>query len=306
MRYRKLGNSDLNVSVLCLGGNIFGHFCNEEETKKIIDFAIEYGINFIDTANVYGDGLSETYIGKALKGRRNRFIIATKAGLRSDQKPENIFTKEYISKSIEESLQRLQTDYIDLYQIHHFDTTVPVEETIKVLNELIESGKVRYIGCSNYSLKQLQRSINLKFKHKFISSQIPYNLLDQSTELEIAFCKENDIGVLAYQSLARGLLTGKYDNVDKFPDGSRALVSDSIRKQITPEKITLVNKLKAFANEQGHSVTALALSWILRNGEISSAIIGVRSIQQLKDCIAAIDWNLSTREIEVVEKIING
>ena len=302
MEYRALGNSNLKVPVLCLGGNIFGNFCNEKETKNIIDFAFENGINFIDTANVYSDGISEIFIGNALKGRRNKFIIATKAGLRSDQKPENIFTREYILKSVEESLQRLQTEYIDLYQVHNFDQSVPFKETMQTLNELVDVGKVKYIGCSNYTLTQLRKVISLQFKHRFISIQLPYNLIDREIELEILpLCEKEKVGVLTYHSLARGRLTGKYQNKESLPKDSRAVISASIREKITDEVIQFSNKIKKMAETKKHSATELAITWILFRKEISSVIVGVRSIEQLRDCIKAVSWKLTREEMGEIE-----
>ena len=308
MESRTLGNSSLRVPVLCLGGNIFGHFCNELETKQIIDFAFEQGINFIDTANVYSEGISERYIGTALRGRRDKFIIATKAGLRSDQKPEGVLTRGYILKSAEESLQRLQTSYLDLYQVHHFDDRVPLEETLLALSELVNKGKVRYVGCSNYSLSQLKKSISLGLNNKFLSEkfvslQLPYNLLEQSNEQLISFCGKAGIGVLTYQSLARGLLTGKYDK-GEVPANSRASESSLLRSQITSENVAVVKKLTTFASELGRSVTELSLAWILQRTEVSSAIIGVRSIDQLKVCLAATTWKLQPKEIVMVTEIV--
>lgn len=311
MNYRIVPGTSLQVSELCLGGNIFGHFCSFEQTKQIIDYAYSQGINFIDTANVYSDGLSETYIGEAIKGKREKFIIATKAGLKSNQKPEHVFTENYIFKSVEESLKRLQTDYIDIYQIHNFDQAVPLEETFRALNELVEQKKVKYIGCSNYTAQQLNESLLLKttnrFKHQFVSLQNPYNLLNRDLEKELlSLCNQSNTGILAYNSLARGLLTGKYKDALKIPPHFRAAQSASIKKQLTPQLIATVGKLEEFARNKGHTVIELSLAWILAKKEINSVIVGVRNVEQLQGCIGATEWRLTAQDLQEIEKIISG
>jgi len=307
MKYRIIPGTDLKVSELCLGGNIFGHFCNFEETKKIIDFAYNQGINFIDTANVYSDGLSEEYIGKSIKGRREKFIIATKAGVRPNQKPKNVFTKEYIIKSVNESLNRLQTDYIDLYQVHHFDLEIPIKETLKALNELIRTGKVRYIGCSNYNLKQIVEALNEKEKKNFSSIQLPYNLLNQEIEKEvIPFCNQLNIGILPYQVLDRGLLTGKYNKIINIPTSFRGSKSEKIRLELTPKKLKILKYLEEYTKRKTISLTELSLAWVLRKKEVCSVIIGVRNIDQLKECINSIKLNLSIKDLKEIENIIMG
>jgi len=223
MNYRKLGHSVLRVSEICLGGNIFGYFCDKEETREIIDRAHERGVNFIDTANVYSHGISEEYIGSAVKGRRQDFVIATKAGMFSDQVARNIFKKEYILRSAYESLKRLKTDYIDLYQIHNVDQLLPLSEAMEALDRLVEEGVIRYAGCSNYNIESLKEADELAVKNKYTSLQVPYSLLDRNVEKEILpFCRRLSIGVLPYQALARGLLSGKYKDASKLPHGSRA------------------------------------------------------------------------------------
>lgn len=324
MKYRTIGNSDLKVSVLGLGGNIFGHFTNLEETKKIISLALNNGINFIDTANVYSKGLSEKYIGECVKGKREKFIIATKAGLKTGEIPKNKFTYKYIIQSIDESLTRLKTDYIDLYQVHNYDLTVPLEETMDALNEIIEQGKVRYIGCSNYNLEQLKKAFSLKHKHKFISLQNKYNMFERDIEKGILeLCKKQNIGILVYSGLARGLLTGKYkknmktsksrdfDSAQKslifdIPEHFRAFKSSSIRAQLTDKFFDVSEKLEEFALKKGVKVNDLALSWILSKPEISSIIIGVRNSRQLLSNIKSVDVELNEEDIKEVDFILNN
>ena len=301
MKYVRIG--DKNVSVLMLGGNIFGHFCNEQETKDIIDTAYAHGLNCIDTANVYSNGLSEEYIGRALRGRRENFFIATKAGIHSNAVPENRFSKEYILQSAEESLKRLRTTYIDLYQLHAYDTAVPLSETVSALNQLIEKGKVRHIGCSNFTLSQLQEAAEIGAN--FTTVQLPYNILERKIEKEILpFCNEHNISILPYKALARGILSGKYTTTADLPKNSRAIVSARVREELTQEMLAKVQILKNYSKTSDIALSALSLAWLIAQKGVSLVIVGVRTVEQLIDCIGAAKVTLSCSELEHVDAIL--
>ena len=215
MEYRKLGNSGLKVSELGLGANNFGWWIDEKTSIEVIHYALDQGINFIDTADMYDQGHSEEIIGKALKGRRDNVIIATKFSSRMGEGPNDRGgSRYYIKKAVEASLKRLQTEYIDLYQIHNPDPETPIEETLRALNDLIQSGKVLYIGCSNFSSWQLSDAIwtsRINNLHSFITIQVKYNLFERQIENElIPCCKAYGIGIIPWGPLAGGFLTGKY------------------------------------------------------------------------------------------------
>lgn len=307
MEYRQIGDSNLKVSVIGLGGNIFGHFTNFEETKKIIDFALENGINFIDTANVYSNGLSEEYIGRAIEGKRDKIIIATKAGLQSYETPENKFTYDYIIKSVDESLKKLKTNYIDLYQVHSYDLSVPLNETMRALNELIEAGKVRYIGCSNYTLNNLKEAISTEHKHRFISLQNKYNLFERDLEKEIfSFCEKQKIGILVYGALARGLLTGKYKKGANLPEHFRANNNLKLRSQLTDQFFTTSTRLEQFSKRFNTSINNLALSWLLSKPIVSSVIVGIRSVEQLNSNLESLNVKLNTKDLKEIDLLLNN
>ncbi len=308
MEYRSLGQSGLQFSCLGLGGNIFGHFCDAYATSTIIHEACDLGINFIDTADVYSEGLSEEFIGSAVRNRRSRWIIATKLGVRSGESPAKKGRKESILRRAEESLRRLKTDYIDLYQMHHFDPGTPLEETLEALHLLVREGKVRHIGASNYSSEQLRRALQLARAFNwtpFLSTQNHYNLLKRDIESDVlCLCREAQISLVVYGALARGVLSGKYRFGQKPPPESRASMSASIDADLTADVLQTVGDLTAFARRRGKTVGKLALAWILRRSEVATIVIGVRNVMHLKDNVDAVNWELSESEIDEIGGIV--
>ena len=310
MKYRNLGWTNLRVSCLSLGGNIFGHFCNKKESSTIIHTARDLGINFIDTADVYSEGISERFIGKSIQNHRHNWIIATKAGVRSGESSKRKGHKEHIFRKAEESLRRLGTDYIDVYQMHHFDTETPIEETLGALHSLVEQGKVRYVGVSNYSGRQLKQSLllanSLDFA-TFSSIQSHYNLFKRKMENSIfPIAQEMKIGVIIYGTMARGILAGKYQLGQGLPPKSRASTGINIREDLTKTVLNTVANLSAFAESQGQTVGLLAIAWVLRKLEVSTVLIGVRNTSQLYANIGAVNWRLSKSELVNIDNIMGN
>lgn len=285
MEYRRLGNSGLKVSEIGLGGNNFGNRADEETSITIINHALEMGINFIDTADMYAQGRSEEIVGKAVKGKRSKIIIATKFGNPVTVGPDQQGgSRSYIMKAVEASLRRLSTDYIDLYYVHYPDSETPIQETLRTLDNLIQTGKVRYIGCSNFAAWQLCEAIwTSKFDglESFIAVQPRYNLLDRSIERELVpCCQAYGIGIIPWGPLASGFLTGKYRRAREIPAGMRLANPSPIYNDIvTDANFDKLDKLQTFAQERRHSVGELAIAWLLSHQWIGSVIAGAMNIE---------------------------
>lgn len=308
MNYRTLGASPIKVSSLALGGNIFGCFCNEGETRQLLDLAHELGVNVVDTADVYSDGVSENYIGRCLQGKRQDWIIATKVGVPSHGSRRGMAQGKKIIEKLEGSLRRLRTDHVDLYQLHHFDPETPLEETVRALDSLLAQGKFRYVGVSNYSSNQLFQFVeqcSASLRRAFVSIQIGYNLFKRAPEQDLfPACRDHDIGVIPYGVLARGVLTGKYSWGGAVPAGSRAVVSESIRSDLREDVLSCVDTLEQYAKQIGKSVVGLALSWVLRRPEVGCAVLGIRNAEQLRENVSASETSLSDEEWERVDEIL--
>ncbi len=315
MEYRRLGNSGLKVSEIGLGGNNFGggggggRGINEQTSINIINHALELGINFIDTAELYSQGRSEEIVGKAIKGKRLQVVIATKFG-----HPRNVGSNEqggsrnYIMKAVDSSLRRLNTDYIDLYYIHFADTETPIEETLRALDDLVRTGKVRYIGCSNFAAWQLCEAMLTSKLHNlesFIAVQPRYNLLDRSIEQELVpCCQSYGVGVIPWGPLASGFLTGKYHRGQRIPTGVRLANPMSIYADVLNDaNFDKLAKLEAFAEKCGHSVGELAIAWLLSHPWLGSVIAGAMNIEQLSANVAAGSWKLITEDTVQLDKI---
>ncbi|MDP2919531.1 MAG: aldo/keto reductase [Dehalococcoidia bacterium] len=302
MEFRKLGNSGLKVSAVGLGGNNFGWWADEQTSITVIDHALEKGINFIDTADIYDRGRSEDFVGKAVKGKRQNVLIATKFGNPMGESPNDRGGSRYhILRAVEASLRRLQTDYIDLYQIHLPDTTTPIEETLRALDDLVRSGKVRYLGCSNFAGWQLCEALwtsKANNLHTFVSVQPPYNLLQRQIERELVpCCQAYNIGIIPYSPLASGFLTGKYQQGKDLPADARLSAPNPRFKAIfTDANWDKLAKLEAFAAEKGHTVVELAIAWLLAKPCISTVIAGARKTTQVDANIAAGNWKLTAEE----------
>ncbi len=307
MEYRKVGKTDLNVSIVGLGGNVYGPpRLDQDNSTKNINRAMELGINFIDTAIGYGEGESENFIGNTLQGKRQNMVIATKFTLRT--RKEGVSVKDHILSQAEESLTKLKTEYIDLYQIHMAVPGMAEEEVLEPLAKLVEDGKVRYLGESNYGAWRhaITNSIaESKGWPGMVSAQNHFNILRRHVELEIIpFCERFNIAFLPYFPLGGGFLTGKYQPGAEAPAGSRgAEGSGIISKTRNSRNEAVLANLEIFCSERGRSVLDLAFSWLLSHQCIPSVIAGTRLIEQIEANIEASKWNLSDEEIEEVNKI---
>jgi aryl-alcohol dehydrogenase-like predicted oxidoreductase len=309
VKHRKIGKSDLDVSVIGLGCNNFGFVANMgvEASRKVIDQAIDSGINFFDTSDSYGT--SEDILGEVLGERRKKIVLATKFGSKRNALGEKSgASRGYILAEAEESLRRLRTDYIDLYQIHYPDPNTPVEETLRALDDLVKSGKVRYIGCSNFSAGQLQEAESTAAKHSlrtFISSQDEYSLIVRDLEREqLPVIERYGLSELPYFPLASGLLTGKYRKGHAAPKGTRLgekqTLADKYHSDANLEKVEL---LRRFADDHGHTLLELAFSWLLSHRAIASVIAGATKPEQVETNAKAGIWELRTDELMHVEEI---
>ena len=310
MEYRNLGSSGLRVSLVGLGCNNFGMRLDLEETRAVVDRAFDRGITLFDTADMYGGrGGSETQLGKILGHRRKEIVLASKFGMAmSDDGTKIGASRRYIMSAVEDSLKRLKTDWIDLYQLHQPDPLTPLDETMRALDDLVTQGKVRYIGCSNLPSWQvvesqwLSKSMGLS---KFVSCQDEYNILNRNIEEElIPAMQKYGCGLLPYFPLASGLLTGKYKQT-AMPAGARLTDMPTFANRIylTDENFEIVDKLNSFAKKAGHSILELAFSWMASRPTTASIIAGATRPEQIDANVEAIGWVMSHSEIEEVDKI---
>lgn len=298
MEYRKIGS--LNVSLAGLGCNNFGWRIDAAATQAVVDAAIDAGINFFDTADVYGAGQSEQYLGQALKGRRDQVLIATKFGMKMGHGMEGA-RPHYIEQALDESLRRLGVDYVDLYQIHRPDPDTPILDTMEALNKAVKAGKVREIGCSNFSEEQLQAARRSHGPNYFVSVQNEYSLFKRDPESNgvLAECARTGTGFLPYFPLANGLLTGKYRKGLALPAGSRAK-DEWGPKVFTEENLSRAEKMLAYAESRGHTLLELAMSWLAARPEVSSVIAGAKTPEQVRQNAGAVAWKLSAEELAAV------
>lgn len=314
MRFKKLGKSGLSVSVVGIGCNNFGQRCDAGTTQNVVDAAVDAGINFFDTADIYGPrGLSEEYLGKALKQhRREDLVIASKfAGLMGKGEGMRGASRSYIMRAVEASLRRLDTDYIDLYQQHMPDADTPIDETLAALDDLVRAGKVRYLGNSNYQGWQIAhadwtaRSAHL---NRFVSAQNLYSLLDRNVEREvIPACAEFGLGMLPYFPLASGLLTGKYRRGEAPPQGTRLEAwGERGAAALSDSNFDAVERLGAFAATHGRSLLELAMSWLACQPNVTSVIAGATSVEQVTANAAAGLWELSAEELSDASSAAQG
>ena len=310
MQYRNLGSSGLKVSAIGLGTNQFGGKVDEAGVAEIIAAAFDQGVNFLDTANMYQSGRSEETIGKAIKAyRRYDWIIATKFYSKVGEGPNDRGTsRKHIFQAVEDSLRRLDTDYIDLYQVHRWDTTVPIEETLRALDDLVSQGKVRYIGSSGFAGWQIAVSQKISEQqgwNKFVTEQPHYHLLVRETEKEVLpACEYFGVGILPYFPLAGGFLTGKYQRDQGIPEGSRGETSAYVQRYLTPEHFDILEQLTAFTKAHGHTMTELAHAWLLADQNISSIISGASRVDHVLANTKSIEWSFSADELAEVNRII--
>ena len=311
MRYRKLGSSDLEVSEISLGSWLtFSGGVAFEQTRACTDAAFEAGINFFDTANVYGHGAAESAWGEILSARpRDSYILATKVwGGMSDDPADRGLSAAQIAKQIDASLERLQTDYVDLYQAHRFDPDVPIEETIEAFQQVVASGKARFLGFSEWTPEQIQAAIDIAGPDLFVSSQPQYSMLWQAPEVEIfPLCAANGTSQIVWSPLAQGLLTGKYHPGQAPPPDSRAAHSEmgaSIKLVMNDTTLEAVDRLRPIADEAGLSMVELALAWVLRRPELASAIVGASRPEQIHANAKASDIELTPDTLEAIDEAL--
>ena len=310
MEYRKFGPTDMEISVTgfgcwAMGKWWWGEDVVDENSIAAVHRALDLGVNFFDTADVYGSGHSEETLGRALHGHREEVFIATKGGryIGVDDMPTTNVTKEYLLRACEASLERLQTDYVDLYQIHWADEEhTPPEESMEAMVELQQAGKLRYIGVSNYNVEQIKRSMAVA---ELVSLQPPYNMLDRHIEDEILpFCRENDIGVLCYSPMARGLLTGKYDENVTFPESDHRSRHPEWQDEQLKRNIEAVRRMTEIAKEAGKTMPQLAVAWVLSRPAVTCALCGAKRPDQIEETTQAAGWQLSRDELARIDQII--
>jgi len=313
VEYRFLGSSGLKVSELVMGTQTFGWGADEKEVFSMADLFVEAGGNYFDTANIYNNGLSESMLGTWLRvrGIRDSLIIATKVFFPTGDKPNDTgLTRKHIFKSIDESLKRLQTDYIDLYQFHCFDSSTPLEETLCAVTDLVCAGKIRYVGASNFTASQLEKALMLSKINRWaslVSLQPEYSLIVRSTEWElIPLCIEEGLGVLAWSPLGGGWLTAKYRRNQPYPKNSRVGRKDRWDDQPEQRESELtwrvVDTLIEIAKSRGKTPAQVAINWILRQPGLTAPIIGARTLEQLKENMGSTGWKLNEDEIKKLNK----
>jgi aryl-alcohol dehydrogenase-like predicted oxidoreductase len=305
---RKIGS--LAVTVVGIGCNNFGGRIDEKRTEEVIDAALDAGINFFDTADMYADGKSEELLGRYLGSRRRDVLIATKFGQEVEGQGRGA-RPEYVRKACAASLRRLKTDYIDLYQQHLPDPDVPIEETLGALDELVKAGKVREIGCSNFSVQQIREaeaaSAARRGSARYVSVQNEYSLLHREPEVGVlAECERAGIAFLPFFPLMSGLLTGKYRKGRPLPQGTRIAKFDRYNKLLTDENLDKVEALADFAESRDHTLLELAFSWLLAHSVVASVIAGATSGGQVRHNAAAARWKLTADDLEEVDSLLRG
>lgn len=314
MDYRPLGRTGIRVSPLCLGAMMFGGKTSPADSAAIIDRALDAGINFIDTANVYNQGRSEEAVGEALQrnGRRSQVILATKVHGRMGDDPNAMGnTRRHIIEQCEASLRRLKTDWIDLYQVHRPQPDVPIDETLRALDDLVRSGKVRYIGSSTFAAWQLVESLWVAKEYgleRFVCEQPPYNLLDRRIERELLpMAQSYGFGIIPWSPLAGGLLTGKYRRNAPPPEDSRYANLDAnplYRRRMNDAIWDVVEPLESLAREKGTTISRLALAWCIHQPGVTSPIIGPRTMEQLEDNLGALEVTITDEDRKAIDRII--
>jgi aryl-alcohol dehydrogenase-like predicted oxidoreductase len=317
MEYRQLGTSGLRVSTIALGTMTFGGrggfarvgSTEVDEAKRIVDQALDAGVNLIDTADIYSTGRSEEIVGETLKGRRDNVVLATKARFGLGNGPnDGGLSRGYLIRACEASLRRLGTDYIDLYQVHERDGATPTEETLDALDTLVHDGKVRYVGCSNFSAWHLMKSLWVADRHGFtpyISQQIYYSLLDREAEYELVpVAVDEGVGILVWSPLAGGLLTGKYRRGIEPPEGTRQTTESGEPPIYDTERMyTVIDALVATAESLGRSPAQVALAYLIGRPAVTSVIVGVRTEEQLSDNLGAASFSLGEEERKALDQV---
>jgi aryl-alcohol dehydrogenase-like predicted oxidoreductase len=311
MDYVNLGRAGVKVSRLCLGTMMFGGATEEGESIRILHRALDAGLNFVDTANMYNAGKSEEVTGKAIRDRRDQVVLATKAKNPMGEGPNDQgLSRVHLLRECENSLRRLGTDYIDVYYLHAPDLTTPPEESLRALDDLVRQGKVRYIACSNFYAYQVAQLLGIAERRnleRIACVQPLYNLVNRDIEVELLpLCAEQGIGVVPYSPLARGVLTGKYRPGQAPPEGSRAARGDRRIQQteLREESYEVAQRLRPLAEGHGCTLSQYALAWVLANPIVTSAIIGPRTMEQLEDNLPALEVRLTPEDEQTVDELV--
>jgi aryl-alcohol dehydrogenase-like predicted oxidoreductase len=303
LQKRQIGS--LEVSVVGLGCNNFGWRTDARQTAAVVDAAIGAGINFFDTADIYATGKSEEFLGQALGSRRSKVVLATKFGMKFDDQHSGA-KPAYVRQAVEDSLRRLGTDYIDLYQLHTPDTTTPIGDTLGALNDMVKAGKVREIGCSNFSAEQLREAeaATAAGAARFVTVQNHYSLFHREPEAEVLpECVRQRMGFIPYFPLENGLLTGKYQRGEPLPTGSRA--ADGFGPKVFSEQnLAKAETLNEFAATRGRTLLELAISWLAMRPAVCSVIAGAKNPVQVRGTAAAADWNISEADLAEISKLL--
>jgi aryl-alcohol dehydrogenase-like predicted oxidoreductase len=317
MEYRLLGGSGLKVPVLSLGTATFGgdgEFFKAwgdtrgKDAKRMVDMSYDVGINMLDTADIYSNGMSEEIVGQTIKGRRDKFILSTKATFTMGANPNEVGSSRYhLLNACEASLKRLQTDYIDIYHMHGFDAQTPVEETLKTLDHLISSGKVRYIACSNFSGWHLMKSLSVSERYgwsRYIAHQVYYSLAGRDYEWELMpLAVDQKVGAIVWSPLGWGRLTGKIRRGKPLPKESRLHVTKDMAPPISDEYLyQVIDALDIVAEQTQKTIPQIALNWLLQRPTVANVIIGARNEEQLKQNLGAADWKLTAAQMELLDK----
>ncbi len=311
METRLLGASGIQASVVGLGCNNFGMKIDLEASRAVIDTALEVGITCFDTADMYGKGQSEEFLGRVLGPRRKGIVLATKFGgvAKMAESGERWGSREYILRCVEDSLRRLQTDWIDLYQMHYPDPNTPIEETLETLNTLVQQGKVRAIGHSNFSAEQIHAAVKQATVHDyahFVTAQNDWSLLNRAVEADaIPACEQHGLGQLPYFPLASGMLTGKYRRGEDFAPGTRMAALPFSQRMASDENFAKVEVLQDFAGQRSHSLLELAMSWLAFQPCVTSVIAGATTPVQVRENAAAANWKLSAEEVTQVDALVS-
>jgi aryl-alcohol dehydrogenase-like predicted oxidoreductase len=309
VKLRNLGSSGLRVSLVGLGCNNFGGRIDLEASRKVVHKALDLGITLFDTADVYGErGGSEQCLGQILGDRRKDIVLATKFGLPMDDGEKKGASRRYIMSALEDSLKRLKTDWIDLYQLHTPDPLTPIEETLRALDDLIRHGKVRYVGCSNLPAWQVVDALWTSRDRglaAFVSCQDEYSLVRRDIERDLVpAMQQHGLGLLPYFPLGSGLLTGKYKRGAPLPDGARLTVTKRLAdRYMTDRNLEIVAKLEAFCERRGHSVLELAFSWLAARLPVASVIAGATKPEQLEQNVRAVDWELTPEDLAEIDRL---
>ncbi|GLU34178.1 aldo/keto reductase [Trinickia caryophylli] len=317
MEYRHLGASGLKVPVLSFGTGTFGGKgelfqawgeTDVAEARRLVDICLDAGVTMFDSADIYSSGASESILGEALKGRRDKALISTKATFRFDDEPNNVgSSRHHLIKAVDAALKRLQTDYIDLFQLHGFDARTPVEEVLSTLDDLVRAGKIRYAGVSNFSGWHLMKSLAVADRYgypRYVANQTYYSLIGRDYEWELMpLALDQGVGAVVWSPLGWGRLTGKIRRGQPLPAVSRLHKTADIGPPVPDEYLyRVVDALDAVAQETGKTIAQIALNWLLRRPSVSSVIIGARNEEQLRQNLGAVGWTLSTEHIATLDE----